>query len=184
LSDEELVVEMAPTLYEVPDGDYLRLRLQGGEFPRLWPQPTGDVSVRCLADGIRLELPVTAVLATGTTMPAPDRNSLSLVLRGDPLYRISRDTVADQVKVTIGDHVLMRSPDQMATIELNWFATATVDAARPDGAAVSGRATIHAVTAESEFRVRADIFISGGAAAITGEVSQAGAPPISRRWVT
>jgi hypothetical protein len=117
-------------------------------------------------------------------MPAPARNSLSLVLRGDPLYRISRDAVADQVKVTIGDHVLMKSPDQMTTIELNWFATATVDAERPDDAAVNGRATIHAVTANREFRARADIFISGGGATITGEVRPAGAPPVFRRWVT
>lgn len=183
-SDETVAVEMAPTVYEVPGGHYLRLRFQGGEFPRLWPQQTGDVSVLCLAEGIHLELPVPAALPTGIPMPAPARNSLSLVLRGDPLYRISRDAVADQVKVTIGDHVLMKSPDQMTTIELNWFATATVDAERPDDAAVNGRATIHAVTANREFRARADIFISGGGATITGEVRPAGAPPVFRRWVT
>jgi hypothetical protein len=106
------------------------------------------------------------------------------VLRADPLYRVSRDTVADQVKVTIGDHILMRSPDQTATIELNWFATATVDAERPDAAVVSGRATVRAGTARGEFRVRADILISAASAAITGEVSLAGVPQVSRRWVT
>jgi uncharacterized protein len=184
LLDETVPVEMAPTAYEVPEGHSLRLRLHGGEFPRLWPERTGDVSVLCPVEGVRLELPVTVALPTGTAMPAPARTPLSLVLRADPLYRVSRDAVADQVKVTIGDHILMRSPDQMATIELNWFATATVDAERPDAAVVSGRATVHAGTARGEFRVRADILISAAAAAITGEVSLAGVPQVSRRWVT
>ena len=74
------------------------------------------------------------------------------MLRADPLIAF-RDTVADQVKVTIGDHIFgTRFPDQMATIELNWFATATVDAERPDAAVVSGRATVHAGTDRGEFR--------------------------------
>ena len=137
-----------------------------------------------LSKGSQIELPVTAALPTGTAMPVPARTALSLVLRADPLYRVSRDTVADQVKVTIGDHVLMRSPDQMATIELNWFATATVDAERPDAAVVSGRATVHAETGRGEFRVRADIVISGDAATISGEVSLDGVPQVSRRWVS
>jgi hypothetical protein len=182
--DETVSVEMAPTAYEVPEGHKLRLRLHGGEFPRLWPEQTGDVSVLCPLEGVQIELPVTAALPTGTAMPVPARTALSLVLRADPLYRVSRDTVADQVKVTIGDHVLMRSPDQMATIELNWFATATVDAERPDAAVVSGRATVHAETGRGEFRVRADIVISGDAATISGEVSLDGVPQVSRRWVT
>ncbi len=182
--DETVSVEMAPTAYEVPEGHNLRLRLHGGEFPRLWPERTGDVSVFCPIEGVRLELPVTVALPTGVAMPVPARTPMSLVLRADPLYRVARDSVVDQVKVTIGDHILMRSPDQTATIELNWFATATVDAERPDGAVVSGRATVHARTDRGEFRVRADILISGAAAAITGEVSLAGVPQVSRRWVT
>ncbi len=179
-------LELIPTAYLVPAGHRLRLAVSGGDFPRLWPTAgTAGIEVECGSEAW-LELP----LADGSVgeladVPRPaSRPSAvqSLVLRAEPLCTLTRDAITDGVTATVGEHLVMRTPHDQATMDMNWFTSATVAPDRPEGAHVTGKATIRADTANGDKVARAELLISADAAVVTAEVTIDGEPAFTRRW--
>jgi hypothetical protein len=179
-------LEMIPTAYEIPAGDRVRLIVAGADFPRLWPDPTVErLMVRCGADGTFIELPVVRFdELEEPALPAPDHDGSppSLVLRADPLYTVTHDALTDGVTVTVGDHLLMKTPQEERLLDINGHVSAVVSAERPEAARVTGRSVARASTAHGEFVARAEILLTRESAVITGEVTLEGRPVFSRRW--
>ncbi len=178
-------LELIPTAYLVPAGHRLRLVVSGGDFPRLWPSAgTDQISLEC-GGATWLELPLTDSLgAPANVPPPPSQPSMvqALVLRAEPLCTLTRDAITDGVTATVGEHLVMRTPHDQATIDMNWFTSATVAPDRPEGAYISGKAIIRAETADGETVARGELLISADAAVVTAETTINGEPAFSRRW--
>jgi putative CocE/NonD family hydrolase len=177
-------VTLFPTAYAVPAGERLRLTVAGADFPRLWPEPrAGDLAVVCGAGGTELVVPLADAEAREIEMaPAAAPAAPSLVLRADPLYTVTRSPVTDEVTVTVGDHLLMKTPQEEHTLDTNGYMSATVSADRPDAAQLEGKAVTRVDSAHGEFVVRAQVQITGAATVMVGEVALGDEVVFSRRW--
>jgi uncharacterized protein len=183
-----VAIKLTETAYTVERGHRLRLAISLSDFPRLWPEVTGDaLSVECGLSQTRLELPVCYVTpgrpADLPAAPGARSASGSLVLRADPLCKLTRDAVADGMTVTLGEHLVMKMPHTGADFDMNTFVLATVAPDRPDGAHASGRATLRARGPHGDVVARVDLIISQDAAVVTAEASVGGETVFSRRWL-
>jgi uncharacterized protein len=178
-------LELIPTAYVVPRGHRLRLVVSGGDFPRLWPTGSqGSVGVECGEGLTWVDLPLAGrSLGRPIDPPPPERLPVeSFVLRAEPLVTLTRDAITDGVTATVGEHLVMKTPHDDTTLDMNWFASATVAPDRPEGAHVGGKATIRAETNAGERVAKAELLVSADAAVITAEATIDGDVAFSRRW--
>jgi hypothetical protein len=110
------------------------------------------------------------------------RPCLSLALRANPLYTVTHDAVSNEVTVTMGEHLLIKSPIPTATIDMNGFVSATVAAQRPKEVRLRGKATVRVRTSGGAHVVRAEIELTDESAMIAGTVAVDGEELVSRRW--
>jgi hypothetical protein len=180
-------VALIPTAYRFAVGHRLRLVLAGGDFPRLWPDPSAvpcpDLDVH-QDGGLCLELPV---LADGTgeerPQPAPRRDPLpeSLALHSRPSWAISRDLLDDAVTVTVGTTATAYTPQHEYLLTTENELTATVARSAPAGARMHGVSTATVVGAE-RIVVRADLHVTAAGVTAAGTISVDGIETVTRRW--
>lgn len=177
-------LELVPSAYEVPAGSRIRMVLATADFPRLWPDPAAPaLRVHLGADATSLELPVIRVDGLETVdLPAPERGGdpSSLVRRAEPLSAVTRDV--GEVWVRAGEHLVMRTPGERRAVDVNTYASATVQTTRPAAASVRGRSTTRAATRAGELVVHAEVRIDGADAVAFGEVQLDGTELFSRHF--
>jgi len=171
-----------PTAFDLPAGHRLRLCVNAGDVPRVWPASV-DGAVLCGAAATVLHLPTVGHEVGELAVPRPPRTSgRSLTTRSSPLYTVATNAAEGVTRVTVGDHVLMRSSDGSGHIELNVFASATVAHHQASSARLAGKATLRVDRSGHECRVRASVSIGAADAEISGDVAIDGEPRFSGCW--
>jgi putative CocE/NonD family hydrolase len=167
--------ELTPTRYTVPAGHRIRVVVDGGDFPRLWPVAGGPVALR----GVEVCIPVIPEPVPTTPPPA----ALPADPQGtqEPLWRITRDLVHDGMTVTIGERLTARTPAQEHLLHLSREIAATVQ--RDGHTVVEGTTTaqVELVTGTT-VDVAVTLDLTEHEIVVDGRVDVAGAPVFTRRW--
>jgi putative CocE/NonD family hydrolase len=186
LAGEDAVVDIVlrATCFELGAGRHLRLVVAGADFPRLWPDggDVPDLTVSC--PGTVLRLPVREGWEDdAAVVPRRERPLTSpLVLSSTPVYRTTRDRVADALTVEYGDDTLVRTVDGLSTLRTSRRLTASVTAARPDAAAVDGTLASTVDGPQGRIAVDASLTLRRGLVVARGEVTWDGRQVFARRW--
>ena len=177
-------LELFPTAYELPAGHRLRLVVAGADFPRLWPDPAPAELVVACGGRTRLELPVLVPGDADAAQPPPAEGGGShpLVMRADPLHTVTHDAVREALTVTVGEHLLLRTPHDAQTLDVNGHVSGTLPTADPRATRVRGRSTVRAATPHGEVVVRAEVLLAGETATLAGDVTIDGERALARRW--
>ncbi|MEN3280299.1 MAG: uncharacterized protein V7607_1439 [Solirubrobacteraceae bacterium] len=180
--DATLEIQLHATSFEVPAGHRIRLAVAGADFPRLWPDPRrAELAVRCERTSLRL--PTRTPRDDVASVPARGRAPANpLIMRAEPVYRVTRDRMRDAVTVDFGDDVVARTVDGEGRTESRRRLQATVAADRPDAARVTGTMTTTIQCPQGEIVVTAKIALRRDLVTASGEVTWSGRQIFSRRW--
>lgn len=138
-------VELWATAWAFAAGHRVRLSVACADFPRIWPDPSRP-TIRLARAGCSLRLPaVHAGIGEPFDPPRPApvaaADRFPWTISGAPAWTIEQDLAHDGVAVTLGGGETMRLPEG-GTLALRQQATARVEAAHPERAAVEGEVTI------------------------------------------
>lgn len=178
------------TSYSVPRGHRLRLSIACSDFPRIWPSPTNP-TIRLwfganAPSAIRFPVipaPTAPVPGPSIKRPSESVNRTPWTLVATPRWQIHRDLVSDSVAVTLGADQLLQMPTG-AKMHFDHAATATVHAARPDGAKVEAEAHVEVrmpageainITTSNRFTREGMLF--------TAKITVDGRLLLQRRWM-
>lgn len=184
-----VVIELAPTSYEIAAGHRLRLMIANGDFPRLWPDPNPvELLVRCGggARGTQLRLPIAPPeFATEAILDAADPAEQvppHLLAAALPEYEITRHASGDCVTVRVALSGVAHSTDFANVVRYQQSVTASVEACAPAKARYTGTSTLDITTAQGPVHVRAEVVLGEGSATAQGEVAIDGRLVSSRQW--
>lgn len=175
-------ITLDPSCHTVLPGHRLRLVLSDGDFPRLWPAPAREVlGIRAA----RVELSISDTLPPAERpypTPARDRGMLKFAQR--PVWRISRDHVAEGVTLELSaNQRRLYTPDGARISERTFGATARVGMDDPASASMTVHAGFRLESEEGEeVVVRAGIAIDGAEGVATAETLIDERPVVQREW--
>ena len=168
--------ELTPTRYTVPAGHRVRLVIDGGDFPRLWPVSGGGP---VLLRGVEVRFPV--AVGQATTLPQPVDEPADPPGTQEPLWRITRDLVHDGVTVTIGERLAAHTPGEDHLLHLRREIAATVH--RDGYTAVHGTTTAHVeLTTDTTVDVSITLRLTERDIAVDGRIDVDGALMFARDW--
>jgi hypothetical protein len=171
--------ELTPTRYTVPAGHRIRVVVDGGDFPRLWPVGGGPVRLR----SVEIRIPVVpAEQVTATVLPRAgepaDESSTQ-----EPLWRITRDLVHDSMTVTVGELLVTRSPGDGHLLRMRRELAATVRQYPAVETDVLGSTTAQVeLTAGTTVDVEIALHLTDHEIAVEGRAYVDGAPVFTHHW--
>ncbi|HEY1570320.1 MAG TPA: CocE/NonD family hydrolase [Pseudonocardiaceae bacterium] len=170
--------ELNPTRYTVPAGHRVRIVIDGGDFPRLWPVADGGP---VLLRGVEVRIPVVPAEQVTSTVLPPVGEPADQPGTQEPLWRITRDLVHDGVTVTIGERLTAHTPAEEHLLRLRREIAATV---QPDAGTLVRGTTTARVELITDTTIDVEITLSLAQREITvdGRVDVDGAPVFARRW--
>jgi uncharacterized protein len=186
--DGTLLIEFAPSSYELAPGHRLRLMIANGDFPWLWPDPNPpELLIRCGgATMTELDVPLAPPdIGKEASVQAADPSAARpphLLEADPPYYEVTRDPNTDSVTVAVANGTLSRSMDFTNTIRFKWSLSATTTVRKPDGASFTGSASAEITTPQGPIHVRARTQASRGFSTAEGEITVGGITIFTRRW--
>ncbi|HEX5121333.1 MAG TPA: CocE/NonD family hydrolase [Pseudonocardiaceae bacterium] len=172
--------DLTPTRYTVPAGHRVRVVIDGGDFPRLWPVSDGGP---VLLRGIEVRIPVLSTEPVTTTLPPPAGEPVDQPGTQEPLWRITRDLVHDGVTVTIGELLTVRSPGEGHLLRMRREIAATVRHDPTVETTVLGSTTAQVeLTTGTEVDVEIALDLTDQEIAVDGRITVDGEPTFARRW--
>jgi uncharacterized protein len=182
----QVQIAMFATAYVIRAGHRLRLSVAGADFPRFWPAPT-NVKFSVEIGHSRITLPVipssAEIAGEGIVeRPEPESSRNPWVIKGNHEWTTATDLVKQRVSTTFGSGQSLRLPDgQIFTTSQR--ATASVSAARPDRASVSGKAQITFTTGQGKrVEVRTEGRVTRTRVTYEGRVTVDGETIFAKRW--
>ena len=174
--------ELAATRYTVPAGHRVRVVIDGGDFPRLWPV-ADDSPV--LLRGVEVRIPVVPAGQATTTLLPPAGEPVDRSGTQEPMWRITRDLVHDGVTVTIGELLSARTPAEDHQLHLRRELAATVRRDPVVDTVVDGTTTARIELATgTTVDVRLALHLTEREIAVDGRIDVDGAPTFTHRWAS
>lgn len=188
--DEACVFDVSlwATAYRIVRGHRLRVSVSCSDFPRIWPTRTNPC-IRLFAGGERpshVRVPIAPAPASPLpelAVPDPEINRGPLTIDFEPRWRIERDVASKTASVTSGYTWKFRTPADDGAVSIDNTVTASVAAARPDGARVTGTTdTLHQMPDGSTVTVEARSLLTQSGLSLWGRVEIDGQPFFEREW--
>ncbi|MGO9602721.1 MAG: CocE/NonD family hydrolase [Candidatus Binataceae bacterium] len=180
----EFRVALWSTSYQVPKGNRIRVSVSCSDFPHVWPTRTNP-EIRVFFGGNRastIALPVVPPSPTPLDAPKIRRPQPPPAGALQPIWKIERNLVTDEITVTTGEKNGFPLP-QGGAIEVDHTAVARVAAARPDGANVAGDTKIRVrAPVIGEIEVATTSLISRSGMTLAGRITRDGTVVFEKRW--